>query len=191
MRAMLLVLAAATAVPLLAATEVAGVKFEDRMKAGAGELVLNGAGLRVKVFFKVYAMGLYLSEKKPDAAQVLALKGPKRAHIVLLRDVSAQDFAEALMSGLKNNTGEAQFAQIRDRAEQFRAAMLEAKEVTEGTVVDLDYLPESGTRLTVRGQPMGKDIAGEDFYQALLRIWLGARPAQDDLKDALLGKPAG
>jgi len=58
-------------------------------------------------------------------------------------------------------------------------------------VVDLDYLPESGTRLTVRGQPMGKDIAGEDFYQALLRIWLGARPAQDDLKDALLGKPAG
>ena len=109
-RAMLLVLAAATAVPLLAATEVAGVKFEDRMKAGAGELVLNGAGLRVKVFFKVYAMGLYLSEKKPDAAQVLALKGPKRAHIVLLRDVSAQDFAEALMSGLKNNTGEAQLA---------------------------------------------------------------------------------
>ncbi|GAB4172293.1 MAG: chalcone isomerase family protein [Rhodocyclaceae bacterium] len=188
---MLLILAALTAVPLLAATEVAGVKFDDRMKLGASELALNGAGLRVRVFFKVYAMGLYLAEKKSDPSQVVALKGPKRVHIVLLREVSAEDFAEALISGLKNNSSEAEFAAIRDRAEQLRAAMLEAKEVTKGTVVDLDYLPEAGTRLTIRGKAQGRDIAGEDFYQALLRIWLGAKPVQDDLKDALLGRPAG
>ncbi len=190
-RWLLPVLCAMLAVPLLAATEVAGVKFDDRMKVGAAELALNGAGLRIKVFFKVYAMGLYLPEKKAAAADVLALKGPTRAHIVLLRDVSAEDFADALMSGLKKNTSEAQFAAIRERAERFRRSLLEVKEVTKGTIVDLDYLPESGTRLTVRGQPQGADIAGEDFHQALLRIWIGEKPAQDDLKDALLGKSAG
>jgi hypothetical protein len=52
----------------------------------------------------------------------------------------------------------------------------------------IDWLPENGTRLTVNGQVKGKDIAGEDFYKALLKIWLGNKPVQDDLKQALLGK---
>lgn len=190
-RWLLPLLCAMLAVPLLAATEVAGVRFDDSMKVGAADLALNGAGMRIKIFFKVYAMGLYLPEKKAAAADVLALKGPTRAHIVLLRDVAAEDFADALMSGLKKNTSEAQFAAIRDRAEQFRRSLLEVKEVVKGGIVDLDYLPESGTRLTVRGQTKGADIPGEDFHQALLRIWIGEKPAQDDLKDALLGKPAG
>jgi len=30
-------------------------------------------------------------------------------------------------------------------------------------------------------------IEGEDFYRALLRIWLGDKPVQEDLKKALLG----
>jgi hypothetical protein len=51
-----------------------------------------------------------------------------------------------------------------------------------------DWLPEGGTRLSINGKQLGKDIAGEDFYRALLRIWLGSKPAQDDLKELLLGK---
>jgi hypothetical protein len=30
-------------------------------------------------------------------------------------------------------------------------------------------------------------MKGEAFYRALLRIWLGEKPVQDDLKKALLG----
>jgi hypothetical protein len=39
------------------AVEVAGVKVDERIKLGAGELVLNGAGLRTRAFFKVYVAG--------------------------------------------------------------------------------------------------------------------------------------
>ena len=56
-------------------------------------------------------------------------------------------------------------------------------------MINIDWLPEGGTRLSINGKQQGKDLAGEDFYQALLKIWLGPKPAQDDLKDALLGKP--
>jgi len=83
-----LVLLALLAAPALAA-EVAGVKVEDRVKLGSGELVLNGAGLRTKAFFKVYVAGLYLAEKKTSASEVLALPGAKRVSMRLMRELCA------------------------------------------------------------------------------------------------------
>lgn len=171
-----------------AAAEVAGVKLDDKAKLGNAELVLNGAGLRTKVFFKVYVIGLYLPAKAATTEAVLAQKGAKRAQIVLVRDVSAEDFSGALIDGLKNNHSEAEFSALKARADQLREAMVAAGEVKSGTVVSLDYLPETGTRLTIAGKQQGKDLPGEDFYNGLLRIWLGNHPAQDNLKEAMLGK---
>lgn len=171
------------------AVEVAGVKFEDQSKLGTTELQLNGAGLRSRVFFKVYAIGLYLPEKKNAAEAVLALKGAKRLHIVTLRELTAEQFADALVSSIEKNHAEAELAALKPRIEEFRATILALKLAPKGAVVTLDWLPESGTRLSFNGQAKGKDIAGEDFYTALLKIWLGSRPAQEDLKELLLGTP--
>lgn len=170
------------------AAEVAGTRFDERSKLGNSELTLNGAGLRAKFFIKVYTVGLYLPEKKTAAAEVLAAKGPKRLHIVSLRDLTAEQFADALVEGIHKNLTEAEVGPLKGRIEQFRTTILALKEAKKGAVVDLDWLPESGTRLTVDGQKRGEDIAGEDFYRAVLKIWLGDKPAQADLKDALLGK---
>jgi len=171
-----------------AAIEIAGVKFPDKQLSAATELRLNGAGQRSRLFFKVYAVGLYLTEKKAEAAQVLALKGPKRLRIVTLRELTAEQFADALVEGIHKNHTDAETEVLKTRIEEFKLAMLAVKKAAEGTVVDIDWLPESGTRLSVNGKQQGKDIAGADFYDSLLRIWLGPKPAQDDLKGALLGK---
>jgi len=170
------------------AVEVAGVKFEDKSKVGNGELLVNGAGLRKKVFFQVYAMALYLPQKSSDAEAVLAASGGKRIAITLLRDLTAQQFVEALQEGMANNHSEAEMAALKERLKQLSDLMLAIGEAKTGTHIVIDWLPASGTRLTVNGQAQGKDIAGEDFYRALLRIWLGNKPVQDDLKQALLGK---
>ena len=175
---------------LATAVEVAGVKFDDRTRVGNAELVANGAGLRKKVFFKVYAMALYLPQKSTDAEAVLAASGGKRIAITLLRDLTAQQFVEALQEGMANNHTDAEMAGLKDRLKQLTDVMLAIGEAREGTTIVIDWLPDSGTRLTVNGQVKGKDIAGEDFYRALLKIWLGSKPAQDDLKQALLGKAA-
>jgi len=190
MKTYLVAALAALSLNLAVAVEVDGSKFDDRTRVGSSELVVNGAGIRKKAVFKVYAMALYLPEKHADAEGAVGARGAKRVSISLLRDLSAQQFVEALQEGMTSNHSEAEMAGLKDRLKQFSDALLALGEAKTGTSVVIDWLPESGTRLTVNGQVKGKDIAGEDFYKALLRIWLGRKPVQDDLKQALLGKAA-
>ena len=178
----------ALSLPARAALEVAGVKFEDKVKVGASDTVINGAGLRNRAFFKVYALGLYLPQKASATADVLAAKGAKRIAIVTLRDLTAEEFVDALISALKKNHDEPTLKALQPKIDQFRSTMLTIGNAPEKSVVNLDWLPDTGTRLSFNGAQKGTDIAGEDFYRALLRIWLGDNPAQDDLKEKLLGK---
>ena len=167
--------------------EVAGVKLEEKEKLATAELVLNGAGLRKRAFFQVYAMGLYLPEKKAAAADAIGATGAKRVSIHMLRDVGADQFGEALTDGMKENHSEADMKALEPRVKQLSAIMAEIKEAKKGMRITLDWQPGAGTRVTVDGKPAGNVIPGEDFYRALLRIWLGDKPVQDDLKKALLG----
>jgi hypothetical protein len=179
-------LAFATAV---CAAEVGGIKLDDRTRItpGGPELVLNGAGVRKRLVFSVYVGALYLPEKKTAAADVLALPGPKRVVITMLRDLSAQQFTEALSEGLRNNSSPAEQEAVKSRMDALFGMMNALKETKKGDVLLLDYLPDSGTQVSVNGQPQGKPIAGEDFQRALLRIWLGDKPADAELKKAMLG----
>ncbi len=187
---LLALLLLALSLPALAAVEVAGVKFDDKAKVGAGDTVINGAGMRKRAFFKVYAIGLYLPQKAASAADAINAKGAKRIAIVTLRDLTAEQFVDALIEALKNNHDETALKALQPKIDQFRSTMLAIGNAPEKSVVNLDWLPDSGTRLTFNGTAKGTDISGEDFYRALLRIWLGDKPAQDDLKEHLLGKPA-
>jgi hypothetical protein len=190
MNKLIALLMLALALPAFAALEVAGVKFDDKAKVGAGDTVINGAGMRKRAFFKVYAIGLYLPQKVASAADAINAKGAKRIAIVTLRDLTAEQFVDALIEALKNNHDEAALKTLQPKIDQFRSTMLAIGNAPEKSVVNLDWLPDSGTRLTFNGATKGADISGEDFYRALLRIWLGDKPAQDDLKEHLLGKPA-
>ena len=188
MKRLLLIFALLSATLAQAAVEVAGVKFDDKARLGNTELALNGAGLRSRFIIKVYAVGLYLPQKAASVAEALALKGPARLHVVALRELPAEDFANALVEGIHRNHTDAENEQMKPRVEEFKGIILAQKPATKGTVLTLDWLPESGTRLSIDGKAQGQDIAGDDFYRALLKIWLGAKPAQDDLKYALLGQ---
>ncbi len=190
MNRVIAILLLALALPAFAALEVAGVKFDDTTKVGAGDTVLNGAGIRKRAFFKGYAIGLYLPQKAASAADAINAKGAKRIAIVTLRDLTAEEFADALIGALKNNHDEAALKALQPKIDQFRSTMLTIGNAPEKSVVHLDWLPESGTRLSFNGAAKGSDIPGEDFYRALLKIWLGDKPAQDDLKEQLLGKTA-
>jgi hypothetical protein len=173
------------ALPALAA-EVSGVRLADTAKVESRELALNGAGLRMRLFFRVYTIALYLPQKQGDAAAVLGQPGPKRVSIHMLRDVGADTFSEALVDGLKANVAQGEYAALEPRIRQLTALMAEVKEAKKGMTIDLDWTG-SATRVSIDGKPAGQPIAGEDFYRALLRIWLGERPVQDDIKKGLLG----
>jgi chalcone isomerase-like protein len=179
-------LLALLAAPSLAA-EVAGVKVDDRAKVDASELVLNGAGLRTKFFLKIYVSGLYLTEKRTNAGEVLALPGAKRITMRLMRDVTAKQLTDALDVGIRTNTSAPEREALEGRLAELNAIMSALQSAKEGDLIALDWLPGTGTRIVLNGEARGKPIAGEDFYRALLRIWLGEDPAQESLKKALLG----
>jgi hypothetical protein len=184
MKRALLTLLAAIALPLSAA-EVAGVKIDDKIRLGTSELALSGAGMRKRLFFQVYVIGLYVTDRKAD---LVAQPGPKRVAVHMLRDVGAAQFTEALVEGIRENHSDADFKALEPRIKELGAIMAEVKEAKKGMAITLD-LAGGATQLGVDGRPAGKPIAGEDFYRALLRIWLGDKPVQDDLKKALLGAP--
>jgi hypothetical protein len=168
----------------VSALELEGVKLADKARVGADELVLNGAGIRTRVIFKVYVGALYLAEKKSGAAEALAQKGAKRVALTMLRDLSAEQLNEAFEKGIDANNGAAEVVAMKPRIAELLALFTDGK---KGDVILIDFLPESGTVVNVNGQARGKAIPGEDFYRALLRIWLGDKPVDSDLKKGMLG----
>lgn len=178
-RILLLFLVAAPAF----AAEVAGVKIDEQTRVGSAQLVLKGAGLRKRFFLQVYAMGLYVADRNADP---VTQPGAKRIAIHMLRDVDAEQFVGALSEGIRDNHGEAEARALEPRVAQLGAILAALKEAKRGMLITLDGVP-GGTLVSVDGNPAGAPIAGEDFYRALLRIWLGDKPVQDDLKKALLG----
>jgi Chalcone isomerase-like len=169
------------------AAEVAGVTIEDRARVGTSDLVLNGAGLRKHLIVNVYVAGLYLTEKKTAPVDIINLAGPKRIAMTLMRDLSAQTLVDALSEGLKGNTPEPELIKLKAASDELSSVMLTVKEAKKGDVVALDFLPDSGTQVLVNGRPLGKPIAGADFYKAILRIWIGESPVDSGLKKGLLG----
>jgi hypothetical protein len=180
-------LALASAAP---AAELAGVKLDDKVRIApnAPELVLNGAGIRTRFFVKVYVGALYLPEKKTAAADVLALGGAKRMHLAMLRDLTAQQLADALNEGFAANNSPPDQERYKGQLAELLATMNALGAAKNGEAIALDYLPDSGTRVLVNGAPKGKPIPDEGFYRAVLRVWLGDRPVDADLKRGLLGQ---
>ena len=165
------------------AAEVAGVNIDEKARVANTELSLTGAGVRKRVFFQVYAIGLYVQERKADP---ISQPGPKRVQIHMLRDVGADTFNEALAEGIKANHSEAQAKVLEPRVAQLAATIAEIKDAKKGMTIALDW-DGKATQVMIDGRPAGQPIEGEDFYRALLKIWLGDKPVQDDLKRALLG----
>ena len=167
--------------------EVEGVKLEATSQVGPANLLLNGAGLRTKVFFKVYVAGLYVPQKTTNAAQLLAQTGPRRVAITMLRNVDAESFAGALNDGLRDNHTEAQFAAMKPKIDALNANLKAVGEAKKGDVIHFEFAPDTGTQVIVNGQAKGSAIPGEDFFTSVLRIWLGDKPVDANLKKALIG----
>ena len=167
--------------------ELEGQKFEPTVQVGGQTLTLNGVGLRKRAIFKVYLNGLYVPQKSTDAATLINEKGARRASLRMLRDVDADSFVSAFTDGLKNNLSEAQLAGLKPQIDAFTATMKSVGEAKKGDVINFDYAPDGGTRITVNGQPRGNPIPGHDFYAAVMRIWLGDKPVDEGLKKGMLG----
>lgn len=181
-------LAAAASLPARASVDVNGYKFEDTAKVAGKDLKLNGAGMRTKLIIKVYAAGLYLPEKKTAVADVLKQEGPRRVTLQMARDISSEDFGKAFMDGINENIDKAEKQRIVAQIGKMGELFASVDGLKKGDVLHIDWIPGTGTQCELNGKKLGEAIPDLNFYNAILRIWLGDKPVDRSLKPALLGE---
>ncbi|MEJ5999557.1 chalcone isomerase family protein [Paucibacter soli] len=190
-RAILASMAAmAMALPLSALAqnvEVAGVKYEPTAEVGGAKLQLNGAGIRYKAFFKVYTAGLYLAAKAGSPEAVLGAAGAKRLHIQMLREIDGNELGKLFTKGMEDNSTREEFSKAINGVLRVAEIFSSKKRMSTGEHFSVDWVPGTGTVVYVNGKVQGEPIKEAEFYNVLLKIWLGKSPADEQLKDALLG----
>ena len=190
LKLLLAILCLAAGAASAATVDVAGVKLEDTIDVRGSKLVLNGAGVRYKAVFKVYTAGLYLGKKAGTTDDVLAAPGAKRMTITMLRDIDSAELGKLFSRGMEDNMDKAAFSKLIPGVLRMSEVFSNHKKLLAGENFIVDWVPGTGTVLSVKGKIEGEPFKEPEFFNALMRIWLGPNPADWKLKDALLGKPA-
>jgi Chalcone isomerase-like len=168
------------------AATLEGQKFEDATVLAGRTLRLNGLGLRGVAWIKAYVTGLYLAAPSQDVPQILAMQGPKRLRMKVMLEAPSQEYTKAFLKGVRRNEPEKVQQALASRLTAFAAQIDSLKTIRAGDVVDMDYLPGVGTQLRLNNKAVGAAIEGEDFYRALLKIYIGDKPADKKMKEGLL-----
>lgn len=182
----LVALVALVSVPSAAALTVAGVDVPETMSIAGqdGKLILNGAGIRKKFIIKVYVGALYLAKRHDTAGGVFDAKGPKALTMrFLYKKLSAEKLTDGWTDGFNNNHSEWEMKRLEARLLEFNSLF---EDVVKGDEIKFIFLPGKGTEVWIKGRLAGT-VAGDDFFRALLKVWLGKSPADSGLKDAMLG----
>ena len=175
--------AVALGTPAIGAT-CRDIQFADRVKVGGADLVLNGLGIRKATLLriKVYVAGLYLPQESGDAGAILRANGRWELVLRFARDVDASDIRDAFQEGFAKSAGD-KLGGLQTRIAALNAQMVDFK---AGQSLTFSRDPATGVSVDVNGKG-GAAIEGAEFATALLGIWLGAKPPNEDLKSGLLG----
>jgi hypothetical protein len=183
--------------PAQAAVELEGVQLDETITAYGQKLVLNGAAVRKRGYFKADVTALYLPEKRTTPEAVFKLNGIRRIQLNLLREFTSSTISRIFIADFKQNSTDAEFKQLINEISQVGAAYSGVKRVAKGDVVNLDWVPGKGWMCYINGRQLMVDttatasasnnaINNELAYQIYLRMYIGPA-APEELRNGLLG----
>lgn len=172
--------------PEPAARAFGGADFPPSMQVAGQSLVLNGAGIRYKAMFQVYAAGLYLEQWYKTAESAVQAPGTKRVAATMLRRINASELGNLFTKGILDNNSNQATTQLLPSVARMSTVFSRFKFLEPGEQFMADRIPGRGMVLTVKGEPQHEPFE-EAFFDALLNIWLGPKPADRALKQAMLG----
>ena len=170
-----------------AQVEVAGIKLDDTAEVAGAKLQLNGAGVRYKAIFKVYVGALYVGKKVATPEEFYAATGPRRMSITMLREIESNELGKAFTKGFQDNAPKTDQSKLIPGLIRMGQIFADQKKLVAGDTIFTDWIPGTGTVISVKGKPQGEPFKEPEFFNALMRIWLGNNPADFKLKDAMLG----
>jgi hypothetical protein len=170
----------------LQARQIAGIEMPNATDAGGAPLVLNGAGVRTKMFMDIYAGGLYLKAKSSNAQQIIAADEPMAIRLHMVSGlVTSEAMEEATLEGYQNATG-GDTAALQEHIDSFIEVFREP--IAEGDIFTIAHEPGKGLQIYKNGAFKNTVNGGLPFKSATFAIWLGAKPAHKGLKKGMLGK---
>ena len=168
----------------LPAKQLAGVELDETLMLDGLSLQLNGAGIRSKFIFDIYVAAFYTTKAVKQFAYINLQQPMRMSMHFVYKEVDKEKLTDAWKQGFEENLTAAVSEQLKDKINSFNGFF---ETVHKGDVITLDYLPLTGTRVSINKTEKGQ-IEGADFYKALLLIWLGKEPVAEDLKQQLLGQ---
>lgn len=166
--------------------DLVGVHYPPTLKIEGTTVMLNGSGVAYRAVAKLYTVGLYVPEKTSKADAILAANGPMQLRFVMLQGMRVDELGKIVTKGIEVNSSREDFFRfipsIRTMGEQFSRI----RRLNVGDVFAIDFVPKRGTVFYVNNQPVGAPLTDLQYFPAILRVWLGARPNSANMKDALL-----
>jgi Chalcone isomerase-like len=170
-----------------AQSKIADVVYPNEVSVGGQKLLLNGYGMRFRFGFRVYAAGLYTPTKLTKNEEVIKPTVPKRLHLVAQRDVKGDDFGKLFTRAMEDNMTKEEFSKLINGVIRMGNIFAEARQFAKGEVIILDLIPGTGLLINFRGKQQGEPIKESEFAENFFKIWFGKKPADDQLRIALLG----
>lgn len=176
------------------ATELVGVhgsstQYTTTMDITIGDkpyhLVLTGVALREKFFFNVYTIGSYVLDGVAvhTAEELATLNQPKQLHLVMEREVSGDDIAEAFRIAVRQNYPSPTFDdEVNRLVEKIREIAFK-----KGDHIYLTHQPGIGLRCQVIGRG-DFTIESPEFSRAIWDIYLGANNLGEGIKKGLTSR---
>lgn len=166
------------------AVEVEGVQIPEKVTLSGTDLVLNGTALRQRMMMKAYVAALYIPKKSTNSEEIIAENVPTRmAMYVTFSMVPKQMVVSGWSNNVPVNISEEEFKALEPRLTKFYGFFAE---MHKGDAVFIDYVPGKGTSVTANGKVVGT-IEGDDFFDPLLKVWIGKEPVDEDFKKGLIG----
>ena len=170
----------------ITAREIEGIDIPDTLSLpdNGPTLVLNGAGTRVKFFMDIYIGALYLESQASDASAILSDTGAASVMMhFLYKEVGKDKITDGWIEGLEKNTSDTEMQTLAAKLAEFNKMF---RTVRKDDVIRIDYLPDSGTQVRINGEWRGM-VEGNDFFRALLSVWIGEKPVTKSLRAGMLG----
>ncbi len=172
------------------APAIAAPAFGPTQTVQGTPLVLQGMGTRYRAVFKVYDMALYLPRKVRTAEEILATAGPMRLEFVAQRDIPGTDLGLSFIKGLSANATPDQIRRHTPSSNRLVEIFSGRTKLASGDTFAMEFVPGKGTTFFIQGQAQGAPVGDAEYFGMVLRIWLGASPVDNQLKDALLSSGA-
>jgi len=164
------------------AVEVSGTTLDPTVSVNERTLTLNGYGIRKKFFIKIYVGALYTAKRVSAPVELLQNPDDKLLRMHFLHSkVEKEKITGAFAEGFANNAPDVALSGDAKTFLSFFTA-----DFMKGDTVDL-VLGADGTVVARHNGKVLGTLRSAKLSQAILLIYVGPKPADESLKNGMLG----